>query len=209
MHKFRASGLSEIMADPKDKAELLSVGGKTCVEKIAKQLVYGYDEVVTSKYMEKGIEVEDASIALYNDVMFTNYVKNTERKTNDWITGEADIVRPTGITDIKSSWSISTFPVVASQGLDKGYEWQGRAYMMLWNLDEFEIAYSLVDTPEHLLGWDDPALHSVGHITPELRLTLVKYKRDKALEDKIKARCEAANRYLDLVIKQIAHEHTY
>lgn len=209
MHKFRASSLAEIMTDPKSKDELLSVGGKTCVEKIAKQLIYSYDEVVTSKYMDKGLQVEDAAIELYNSVMFTSHAKNTERKTNGWITGECDIATPRKITDIKSAWSLSTFPVTASQGKDKTYEWQLRAYMWLWDVDEAELAYCLVDTPEDLIGWDDPTLHYVSHIAPELRLTLVQYKRDKALEDKIKARCEAANQYLDLVMQQIADEHSF
>lgn len=57
MHKFRASALSEIMTDPKAKTEVLSAGAKTAIEKIAKQFVYGYDETVTSKYMEKGLMV--------------------------------------------------------------------------------------------------------------------------------------------------------
>ena len=209
LHKFRASSLGEIMTDPKSKDELLSVGGKTCVEEIAKQLVYGYEEMVTSKYMEKGTRVEDESIELYNSVMFTNHAKNTERKTNDWITGECDIFTPTKITDIKSAWSVATFPCTASQGKDKGYEWQLRAYMMLWGVDKAQIAYCLVDTPEDLIGWDDPTLHYISHINPELRVTLVQYERNQALEDKIKARCEAANKYLDLVIKQIADEHVF
>lgn len=197
------------MTDPKGKDELLSVGGKSHVEKIAKQLIYQYDEVVSSKYMDKGIQVEDASIEFYNSVMFTNHLKNTERRTNDWITGEADIVAASSIIDIKSSWSLSTFPVTAAQGKDSGYEWQLRAYLMLWDLPEASIAYCLVDTPEDLIGWESPDLHYVSHIAPELRLTLVHYTRDTALEDKIKTRCEAANRYLDLVMDQIAKEHTF
>lgn len=209
MHKFRASSLGDIMTDPKSKDELLSVGGKTVVDKIAKQIVYGYDEIVTSKYMDKGIQVEDASIELYNSVMFTSHAKNTERKTNDWITGECDIFVPLKITDIKSAWSLATFPVTARQGEDKGYEWQLRAYMMLWDVELAQLAYCLVNTPEDLIGWEDPALHYIDHITPELRVTLVQYKRDKALEDKIKARCEAANEYLDLAIKKIAEEHSF
>lgn len=209
MHKFRASSLAEIMTDPKGKDELLSVGGKTCVEKIAKQLIYGYTETVSSKYMDKGIQVEDVSIELYNSVMFTSHAKNIERKTNDWVTGECDIATPRKITDIKSSWSLPTFPATANQGKDKTYEWQLRAYMWLWDVDEAELAYCMVNTPEDLIGWDDPALHYVDHIAQELRLTLVQYTRDRALEDKIKARCEAANQYLDLVMQQIADEHSF
>lgn len=208
MLKIRASSLSEIMTDPKGKDETLSVGAKTFITKQAKQFVYGYDEMFSSKYTEKGILVEDRSIELLNSVLFTDYKKNTERKTNDWITGEADIVTPEGIKDIKSSWSLATFPVLASEGADKGYEWQLRAYMMLWDLDSAQIAYCLVNTPDHLVGFEDKALHYVEHIAPELRVTLLNYKRDKALEDKIKFKVDKARKFYDLVVKQISDEHS-
>lgn len=207
MFKFRASSLADIMTDPKNKGEVLSVGAKTAVEKMAKQFVYGYDEQISSKYMEKGLLVEDQSIALYNEVFFTNYAKNTERKTNDWITGECDIVALQKIIDIKSSWSLGTFPCIPEQGADKCYEWQGRAYMWLWDVDQFEVAYCLVNTPDELIGYEQPELHYVDHIAPELRVTRVQYTRDKSLEDKIKQRVEDANLYFDAVVKRIAAEH--
>lgn len=209
MYRFRASSLGLIMTDPKSKDETLSAGAKTEIEKLAKQLVYGYDEIVSSKYMDKGIQVEDQSIELYNAVFFTSHAKNTERKTNDWITGECDIHHPGKIIDIKSSWSLATFPSTSRAGQDKGYEWQGRAYMWLWDEPEFEIAYCLVNTPDDLIGWEDSSLHYVDHINQELRVTRVPYKRDKSLEDKIKLRVEAANEYMDLMVKQIADEHNF
>jgi len=209
MHKFRASALSEIMTDPKSKDEVLSVGAKTAVMKLAKELVYGYDEQISSKYMEKGILVEDQAISLYNEVFFTNHQKNIARMSNLWITGECDIFTPEKIIDIKSSWSLSTFPVTSEAGKDKGYEWQGRAYMWLWDVDQFEIAYCLVNTPDELIGYEQPDLHYVDHINPELRVTRVQYTRDKALEDKIKQRVEAANEYLAAMVRQIANEHEY
>ena len=207
MHKFRASSIGLIMTDPKGKDEVLSVGAKTEIEKLAKQTVYGYDEVISSKYMDKGIQVEDLSIELYNAVFFTNHVKNTERKTNEWITGECDIFAPGIIKDIKSSWNLSTFPATAAAGRDKLYEWQGRAYMWLWDVDHFEIAYCLVNTPDDLIGYEDEKLHYVDHINQELRVTRVKYERDKSLEDKMKNKVIAANEYLQLAIRQIADEH--
>lgn len=209
MYKFRASALSEIMTDPKSKDEVLSVGAKTAVMKLAKELVYGYDEQISSKYMEKGILVEDQAIALYNEVFFTNHQKNIARMSNLWITGECDIFTPEKIIDIKSSWSLATFPVTAEAGKDKGYEWQGRAYMWLWDVDQFEIAYCLVNTPDELIGYEQQDLHYVDHINPELRVTRVQYTRDKALEDKIKQRVEAANEYLAAMVRQIANEHEY
>lgn len=208
MLKIRASSLAEIMTDPKGKDETLSVGAKTAIAKQAKEFVYGFDERFSSKYTEKGLLVEDRSIELLNSVMFSNYKKNTERKTNEWITGEADIVTADQIIDIKSSWSLATFPALAADGENKTYEWQLRAYMMLWDLDSAQIAYCLVNTPDHLVGFEDKALHQVEHIAPELRVTLLNYKRDKALEDKIKFKVDEARKFYDLVVKQISDEHS-
>lgn len=207
--KFRASSIGLIMTDPKSKDEKLSVGAKTEIERIAKELVYGYDEVITSKYMDKGIAVEDQSIELYNSVFFTNHVKNTERKSNEWITGECDIFAPGKIIDIKSSWSLATFPATSKAGQDKQYEWQGRAYMWLWDVPEFEIAYCMVNTPDELISYEDPKLHYVDHINESLRVTRVPYARDTALEDKMRQRVIDANEYLDLMVKQIADEHNF
>lgn len=208
MLKIRASSLAEIMTDPKGKDETLSVGAKTAITKQAKEFIYGFDERFSNKYTEKGILVEDHSIELLNSVMFSNYQKNTERKTNEWLTGEADIVIPDQIIDIKSSWSLATFPALSSQGEDKTYEWQLRAYMWLWDLDYAHIAYCLVNTPDHLVGFEDKKLHQVEHINPELRVTVVKYVRDKALEDKIKFKVDEARKFYDLVVKQISDEHS-
>jgi len=207
MLKFRASSLSQIMTDPKGKGEVLSVGAKTFIAKQAKEFVYGFDEKISSKYMDKGIQVEDQSIELLNSVLFTTYQKNTERKDNDWITGECDIFTGDSIIDIKSSWSLTTFPALAEQGEDKDYEWQLRAYMWLWNVDKASIAYCLVSTPEDLIKYEDQSLHQVDHIAPELRVTRVFYERDKTLEDKIKVKVEAAREYYQQIINQIAKEH--
>lgn len=209
MLKFRASSLADIMTEPKSKNEKLSAGAKTAIEKMAKEFVYGFDKVITSKYMDKGLQVEDLSIELLNSVLFTNYAKNTERKSNDWITGECDIFTGDAIYDIKSSWSLDTFPALAAQGENNTYEWQLRAYMWLWDVPKASIAYCLVSTPEHLIGYEDRQLHEVDHINPELRVTLVKYERDESLEDKIKIKVEAARDYYESVIQEISKQHTF
>ena len=205
---IRASGLSAIMTDGKGKEEL-SVGAKTYIIKAAKEFIYGYDEKVSSKYMDKGIRCEDESIALFNSVMLTSYEKNTERRENEWITGEADIVATHKIVDIKTSWCVTTFPVLAELGEDKGYEWQLRAYMMLWDKPYAEIAYCLVSTPDDLIGWEAPSLHLVDHIPRDLRVTVVQYERDAELEEKIKVKVAAAREYYTQVIHQITNQHIY
>jgi hypothetical protein len=206
---FRASSLADLMTEPKAKGETLSVGAKTAITKLAKEAVYGYDERISSKPMQKGIQVEDQSIELLNSVLFTSYTKNTERKTNEWITGECDIFTGSKIIDIKSSWSLATFPALAEDGENKTYTWQLAAYMWLWNVDSAAIAYCLVSTPEELIGYEDRQLHIIDHITPELRVTLVNQERDKAMEAKIIEKVEAGREYYRQVIERIANEHTF
>lgn len=209
MLKIRSSSLSKIMTTPKIKGELLSVGAKTYITKLAKEFVYGYEEIISSKYMDKGILLEDASIDLYNRVMFTNHVKNTERKTNEWITGECDIYTESKIIDIKTSWSLATFPCVSTDGISDDYEWQLRAYMMLWNVDMAEIAYCMVSTPDELIKYEQEELHYVDNIDEALRITITPYKRDLALEDKIKVKCEAAQNYFNEILELIAQDHNH
>ena len=106
------------------------------------------------------------------------YKKNTERKENGVLTGECDIfhtfktfdslpdwykerLKEKGITtlekplkviqDIKSCWDAETF---MNSHIEKGYEWQGRTYMELWDADEFWLRYTLNDCPEHILKYE-------------------------------------------------------
>lgn len=209
MLKIRASQLGLIMTEPKSKSEVLSVGAKTYIKKLAKEFVYGYDEVITSKYMDKGIQVEDESIALYNRVFLTDYSKNTERKTNDWITGECDIFTGSKVIDIKSSWSLATFPCFKEDATDKQYEWQLRAYMMLWNCNEAELAYCMVSTPDELIKYEQIDMHLVDGIDESLRVTVNRFQRDLELEELIKTKCTSAQIYFNQLCDQIASEHNY
>lgn len=187
----------------------LSAGAKTEMKKFAKEFLYQFNEVVSGKYMEKGLIVEDQSIDLYNAVHFTDYQKNTVRLTNDWITGECDIILPgvKGI-DIKSSWSLGTFPALSEDGEDKTYEWQCRGYMMLWEVPRWEVAYCMVNTPDELIKYEQEELHYVDHIDPALRVTTVAYERDLAIEEKIKTKVEACRHYLNSIIGKIKEQHS-
>lgn len=187
--------------------QTLSSGAKTYLESIAGEYVYDYHAVVSTKYMDKGLLVEDESIELYNSVFFTNHKKNTERRTDDILTGECDIDTGKKIIDIKSSWSLETFPKLSKHGIDTLYEWQLRAYMRLWDRDEAEDAYCLVDTPEELIKWEQEDIHYVSHINPVLRVTIVPFKRCPILEKKLETKCRAAQSYLLKVAEQIINEH--
>lgn len=196
------------MTTPKAKGEALSVGAKSYVEELAKQYVYGYTRHVSTKEMQKGLIVEGQSIALLNEVLFTRHIKNEERRENEWIGGTCDIYTGSGIHDIKSSWSLNTFPATLRDAEDSTYQWQVRGYMMLWNADYAEVNYCMVDTPDELIGFEDQSAHLVSHIDPMLRVTRVRYERDKELEDLIRFKCEAAQQYFTDAVEAIRELHS-
>jgi len=208
MIKLRPSSLGRIMSNAKsNRPQDLSRGAKTYCKELAKEFVYGFKTEVSSKYMDKGNIVEDLSIELYNDVFFTSHKKNTERRQNEWLTGECDIVGRDRIIDIKSPWSLSTFPALKEDAHDSGYEWQGRGYMMLWDMDLFELAYCLVSTPSELIGWESEDLHYVDHIPKDLRVTSLKYERCPEKERLIEIKANSALEYINECIQQIAEDH--
>ena len=79
------------------------------------------------------------------------FIKNKERKSNEFITGEPDNTQGK-IRDIKSSWSLSTFPMHDDRLTNIDYWWQLQGYMELFDLEESELIYCLVDTPEELIN---------------------------------------------------------
>ena len=195
---IRCSSLKLAMTEARAKNAGLSESAKKVVEDEIRALYFGVREKISSKPIQKGVECEQKSIELLNNVEFRlskPYVKNTERKSNEWITGECDIYDPDTklIRDIKTSWSLATFPLFATNADD--YEWQMRGYMMLWDCDAASVDYCLVDTPEHLIGYEQRELHIVSHIEPEKRVKSFVYKRDLEKEERIKQRCEQLQAY--------------
>lgn len=207
---IRCSSLGKIMTEPKTKAEgILSVGAKTYIRSLAAQDIFNVEFEVSSKAMEKGIETEGDGIALLNRVRGLNLVKNTERKKNKWITGECDLFDASRARghDIKSSWSLATFPIDVDDCEDKLYEWQMDGYMWLWDADEWEVNYVMVDTPERLIGFEPLQLHLVGHIPEHMRLTTWAISRDKSRISRIKEKVEAAREYYGEVIRDFDRAH--
>lgn len=207
---IRCSSLGKIMTEPKTKTEgILSVGAKTYIRELAQQEILGVEFSFSSKETEKGIEVEDESIALLNRVRGLSLAKNTERKSNGLITGECDLYdaeRKRG-HDLKSSWSAKTFPGWVVDCEDKLYEWQMRGYMLLWDADEWEVNFVLLDTPERLIGFEPLAMHVVSHIPEHMRLTSWTIQRDFAKERAIAEKVEAAREYYTRVVQEFDQIH--
>lgn len=207
---FRCSSIGKLMTEPKTQKEgPLSVGAKTYIRELVAQDIFSVEFEVSSKQMEKGIACEPESIGLLNRVRGLRLAKNTERKSNAWLTGECDLYdaeRRRG-HDLKTSWSIATFPITTADCEDKLYFFQMQGYMDLWDADEWSVDYALVDTPERLIGYEPLQLHLVSHIPEHLRLTSWVVKRDQAVIDLMHTKVEHARAYYREVLREFDRTH--
>ena len=180
----------------------LSETAKSYLKMIAKQVMYDFYLEVDVKYMRKGLACEGQSIELLNSVLFKNYTKNSVRIETDLLSGECDILHNDHIRDIKTAWSLATFPCIKEDAHDNDYEYQGRAYMHLYDRPVFHLDYCLVSTPDDLCKYEQKELHYVDHIDPRLRVTTVTYERDLEIERKMLVKCKQAQLYVEK-IKQL------
>ena len=206
--KFRASQLGKLMTSSRTKGEALSQTAKSYIIQKAKEDFYDYKVELTNKYILKGIHQEQDSIDLLNAVRFESYKKNEKREENEWLTGSCDIITEDLIIDIKSSWSLDTFPATSYELKDLSeYEWQGRAYMWLYDRPRFELCYVMVSTADDILSdYDSYAIHKVDHIDPAKRITSITFERDKELEIQMAEKLIAATEFYKEVINQLENK---
>ena len=211
----RASRLGDLMTNGRGKNAGM---GQTAMTYVREQWIadfYNRQKIVRTKFMTKGIEVEEDSLTLYTQVTGNLLTKNENNLRNNWITGTPDATTKNEVIDIKSSWDIWTF---ATADMNKAYEWQLRAYMMLLDIDSAVLAYCLVDTPSALIIQEQKKLYydfdcddnnpeyieladqiernmTFGDIPPEQRLKLFHIERDMEMEEQIKNRVSEAREY--------------
>jgi hypothetical protein len=117
--RLRCHAIGNVMGMPKLKKDKeagnLSATAKTYLLKCYIKEKFGREKDIKSKYIKKGLAVEEDNITLYSRVKKKFFKKNTERIMNDFISGEPDlfegedILSALVITDMKSSWDIFTF----------------------------------------------------------------------------------------------------
>lgn len=205
---FRCSQLGKLMTEPKLKADkeagLLSETTKTYIREIWLKNEYGYDEVVITDAMLKGLLCEQDAMQLVQDVAndgifrekFKDFLKN------DYIMGTPDIVIIENgeriVEDTKCNFTIKNF---MDSDMSKIYEWQLRGYMWLTGATKARLRYALVDTPLEIIqeeqkraffrfGCDEnnkqyqricsqiERNHTFSHIPAEKRLKTFEIKHD-------------------------------
>jgi hypothetical protein len=206
--KFRASQLGKLMTSSRTKGEALSQTAKSYIIQKAKEDFFEYRSELNNKYITKGLAQEQDSIDLLNLVRLEDYKKNEERVENEWLSGCCDIITDTSIIDIKTSWSLDTFPATTYELKDlSDYEWQGRAYLWLYDMPSFELCYVMVTTAPEIMGeYENGALHYVDHIAPEKRITSITFERDKEIEIQMAERLILATEFYNEVLTQLKNK---
>jgi len=155
--KFRASSWGNLLTGSKTDRNAI---GDTCAKELLKiysQEVYGRKKDITTKQMDKGIQVEDESISLFSKVTGEFYFKNDERLENEWFCGHPDIYKGDNILnaeelyDIKSSWELDTFLPKLLEAPDKGYVAQLNCYYDLTGAKSGGIVYCLASAPMNIV----------------------------------------------------------
>ena len=125
----------------------LSKGAKTYLRKLRRQVKFKRRPDIKSKFLTKGIELEEEAItflSLWHDQVFTN---NKDRVFGEYFQGECDIKEG---YDTKCSWHLDSLPD-PDEALDGLYEFQNRVYMILYKQDQWITSSILLNMTDSAL----------------------------------------------------------
>lgn len=192
---IRSSSVGYLMTEPLTKADkeagLLSKTAKSHLIEIYIREKYGRRKDVQTKQMRKGVEVEDDAIELLAQSIGRPLSKNTERFTNDFITGHPDVLDLTEsglkVWDVKSSYDLFTFLGNIPDKLNSQYYWQLQSYMWLTGATESCIAYCLINTPLGIIEQEKKSLlykmNVISEESPEYVLEAAKLELNMMFDD--------------------------
>jgi hypothetical protein len=187
--KARPSSLSKLMGKLKKDGEL----PQTCITYL-KEWYSGDTEEIVSKYLTKGILLENEAIDFATKVLYGGIkaYKNEDIYANEWMVGTPDVILENSIIDTKCSWNRKTFLDSALE-LNTDYEWQLRAYMMLCNKEYATLFYYLGDTPA---AANFGTKVSYSHLEDFERWVSYEFKRDLDKEQEIIDKVEQCREWL-------------
>jgi hypothetical protein len=212
------------MATPRKAGEVLSETAKTYVQDLVLEEKYGIKKEFSSRYTDKGNAVEEAGIALVNDVLNYRFIyKNYDYFENEWVKGTPDVNTDEILLDVKCSWDATTFPFFDTDVPNKDYFYQLQGYMLLTGKQESILAYCLINTPFEMVEdevrrahWkfnlieenaelrnEVESKHVFDHIPEHKRVKYWFIRRDEAVIEKIKERVELCREYYNLLMKTL------
>jgi hypothetical protein len=196
------------MTEPKLKADKeagnLSETTKSYLVDVYVTEKYGREPEIHSKFIEKGLAVEDDSITLYSRYKKAFYKKNESQLFNEYIKGTPDLYEGEAINsadvviDIKSSWDVFSFFRTKAKDLNSDYFYQLQGYLALTGAHTAKLVYCLVDTPDVMINYEKRRLMYKMGVATDLN------------EDYLAAaeELDKAMRYPDIALNERVYEVT-
>jgi len=115
-----------------------------------------YNKKVATKgdivsFLKKGTDMEAEAVELLSKIDNSVYYLQEETVENDYLIGKCDIICPTKVIDTKISWNVNTFLKAKTTKLSPKYWYQMQGYMELYDVDEAEVVFLLLNTPPELI----------------------------------------------------------
>jgi hypothetical protein len=191
--KIRASGVSQIMTNGRSKTEVLGQTCKTFLEDWYKEQIYGFRKEIKSKYLTKGLMLEDTAIEFYSIAKEIDFmIKNLDHFSDDFMQGTPDLIHDGIVYDFKTSWDAYTFPLFDTEP-DKGYVMQLQVYMHLTGLKKAKLVYTLQNTPE-FLTYEEPV--NYDDVDLKYRVKEFEFDYDAEFIESVKERVLVCREYL-------------
>jgi len=179
-----------------DTEEKLAETAKTYLKEWVISQLYGVEKQIKSKYIDKGIEMEDQAIDFAVKMLDIGFaLKNEQRFEDDYFTGEPDMILDDRIIDIKNSWDCFTFPLFETEVPNSDYEYQLQVYMHLTGKRKATLVYVLLDTPA--TNWDAGIMYQVED---KLRIKTFEVEYDPAIIEALQAKVIEARNYINSLI---------
>lgn len=121
-------------------------------------------------FLKKGSDMESEAVELLSKIDKSNYRLETQTIQNEYLVGRCDIICPTKVIDTKISWNVNAFLKARTTPVSKKYWYQMQGYMELYNVDEAEVVFLLLNTPPELIEREKVKLQNrfmIGEIDRE------------------------------------------
>lgn len=145
------------LQEKRDNPDTLSETCKTYLRELYKSVKYQREKIITSKYLEHGIQAEESAISLLSLEKGLFLKKNKERLTNRFLSGEPDVYLGPSIRqaeegfDTKVCFSLFTLPDKGVDELDPNYFFQDMAYCALTGAKKWTTVYTLCNASASLI----------------------------------------------------------
>lgn len=193
--KIRASASGKIMTEPRSKTESISETTKSYVKEWLIEQVYGYKKEISSKYLTKGLMLEDEAIDTAIQMLDLPMVlKNEEYFENGFFCGTPDLIIKDTVYDIKNSWDCFTFPLFEKECPNKDYFYQLQVYMHLTGCTKAVLIYVLLNTPESLTF--EPA-KNYDNLDAKFRIKTFEFNYQPEVIEKLENRVKQIREYIN------------